>query len=213
MEELMARQSDDACLEILKTFSVAYQTGYQAIGRKDLARSYVGLMERCIPLLGKLQRFRDQGEAMCAVASKCSILDSNNDAKTWYQRARDVGAAHGFFSLESKACVGLGQAAAEEGRDEEGVALMRNALKAAELNELDNPALERDALMSLICALFKTNSIDEVEPLVLRYREAAQANSEKEGFGFAGFDSLLFSARLHEVLCIYPAFAPHTTAR
>ena len=92
----------------------------------------------------------------------------------------------------------------EEGRHEEGVALLRNALVAAELNELDDPAYELDALDELMSELFTTKSIDEVEPLVLRYREAAKAYSENEGAGvcFRELNSLLLSARLYEVLCI-----------
>jgi hypothetical protein len=177
--------------------------GYQETGRKDFARSYVGLQERRIPLLGNLQRFHDQGDAMCAAADiLLQDLDRKSEAATWYQRARDVGAAHGFFSLESSACMGLGEQAISEGRQEEGLALLRNALVAAELNELDDPRYEIDALKSLIHTLFSTHLIDEVAPLVLRYREAAKAQSEKEGFCFAEFNSQLFSARLHEVLCL-----------
>ena len=133
MEELMACQSDDACSTLLAVFSDAHQMGWQATGNKDHARSCVGLLERRIPLLGRLQRFRDQGKAMCDAADILSNLQ-NSEAATWYQRARDVGAAHGFFSVESAACIGLGEAAMEEGRHEEGVALLRNALVAAELN-------------------------------------------------------------------------------
>jgi len=201
MEELMAHLSDDHCLSILTAFSDAHLTGWQATGSKDHARSCVGLEERLVPLPGKVQRFRDQGEAMCAAADILLNLQRNSEAATWFQRARDVGAAHGFFSLESTACMGLGGAAMEEGRHEEGVALLRNALVAAELNELDDPKYELDALKSLIYALHKPNSIDEVEPLVLRYREA-KARTEKVGFCFAECDSLLCSARLHKVLCI-----------
>ena len=72
--------------------------------------------------------------------------------------------------------------------------------------ELDDPQYELIALHGLVEALFTTNSIDGVEPLVLRYRGAAKAQSEKEGFGFGECDSLLFSARLHEVLRMHPAF-------
>jgi len=205
MEELVAHQSDDACSGILSVFCNAYQMGIIATGSKDYARSYVGLMERRIPLLGKLQRFWDQGQAMCAAADKLMILQRYSEAATWFQRARDVGAAHGFFSLESSACMGLGEVTMREGRHEEGLALLRNALVAAELNELDDPVFEQHALRLLIFALFSTNLIDEVEPLVLRYREAAKAESEKEGAGvcFTEFNSLLCSARLHEVLCIF----------
>ena len=84
-------------------------------------------------------------------------------------------------------------------------ALLRNALVAAELNELDDPVFELNALKALIGALFAIRSIDEVEPLVLRYREAAKAQSGK-GFCLEEFDSLLCSARLHEVLCMHPSF-------
>jgi len=207
MEELMAFSRDDRdSSDILDDFCKAHRMGWQANGSEDHARSYVALEERRIPLLEKLQRFHDQGEAMCNIANILRFLQRNSEAATWDQRARDVGAAHGFFSLESTACEGLGTAAMEEGRHEQGVALLRNALVAADLNELDHPKYALIALQSLVEALFTTNSIDEAEPLVLRHREAAQAVSEKEGFCFMECDSLLFSARLHEVLCIYPAF-------
>jgi hypothetical protein len=206
MEELMAGEPDDFCSGVLWAFSNAHRMGWQATSSNDHARSSVGLEERRIPLLGKLQRFRDQGEAMCRVSNMLRILERNSEAATWSQRARDVGAAHGFFSLESQACIALGIAAVEEGRDEEGLALLRNALVAAELNELDDPQYELDALLSLINVLFETGSIDEVEPLVLRYREAAKAQSGKEGFCFAELKSLHYSARLHEVLCMHLAF-------
>jgi hypothetical protein len=204
MEELMALSSDDACSRILLVFCNSHQTGWQATGNTDHTRSFVGLEERRIPLLGKLQRFLDQGEAMCSLSIMLRSLGRNSEAAPWYQRARDVGAAHGFFSLESKACMGLGIAAMDAGRHEEGVALLQNALVAAELNELDDPEYELHVLKPLIDALFATNSFEEVEPLVLRFREAAKAQSEKEGAGvcFAEFNSLLCSARLHEVLCL-----------
>jgi hypothetical protein len=207
MEELMAPQSDDVCSQILKAFSRAHYLGFQATGSKDHARSCVALEERRVPLLGKLQRFRDQGGVMCNLSDTLRFLERDSEAATWSQRARDVGAAHGFFSLESTACMELGGAAFNAGRHEEGSALLRNALVAAELNELDDPAFELDALNRLIATLFTTNSIDEVEPLVLRYREAAKALwAEKEEFRFADCDSLLCSARLHEVLCMHSAF-------
>jgi tetratricopeptide (TPR) repeat protein len=208
MKEFLAHQSDDACWEILAAFSDAHQMGWQATGSEDHARSYAGLVERQIPILGKLQRFQHQGEVMCNLSDMLRFLERNSEAATWYQRARDVGAAHGSFSVESQACIGLGDVAMKEGRREEGLALLRNALVAAELNELDDPGVELDALKSLTFALFSTNLIDEVEPLVLRYREAAKAYSEKKGGAvcFAEFECLPCSARLHEVL--YPC-TPH----
>ena len=214
MEELVARQSDDASSEVLNAFSAAHTIGYQATRSEDHARSSIKLEERRISLLGKLQRFRDQGETMCMVSTLLRSLERNSEAATWYQRARDVGAAHGFFSLESLACTGLGSVAIDAGRREEGLELLRNALVAAELNELDDPKYELDALQSLILVLFETKSIDDVEPLVLRYREAAKVQSEKGRVCFAEFESLLFTAQLHEVLCLYtPRWGPLITAQ
>ena len=44
-------------------------------------------------------------------------------------------AAHGFFGLECRACLQLGQRAVEEERYEEGIALLQNAL-AGTTNEV-----------------------------------------------------------------------------
>ena len=214
MEELLAHQSDDVRLSLLSAVSEAHQAEWQAKDSKDHARSSVGLEERRISLLGKLQRFRDQGEAMCFLSDLLVFLGRHSEATTWYQRARDIGAAHGFFSLESVGCIGLGRMAIGEGRDEEGVALLQNALVAAHLNELDDPQYELNALELLIHALFETNSIDEAEPLVLRFREADQARSERKGSNILEYSSIVFSARLHEVLCLcIPRWELHTTAQ
>ena len=213
MEELMARQSDDACSSILRAFSEAHQMGFQATGNKDHARTCGGLQERLIPLFGRLQRFRDQGVAMCNLSAMLCFFERHSEASTWYQRARDIGAAHGFFTLESIACMGLGRAAVKEGRNEEGVAMLRNALVAAELNELDDPQYELIALEGLVAVLFATKSIEEVEPLVLRYREAAKASREKQGFDIREFDAVVCSAHLHEVRCLCtPRWEPLLTA-
>jgi len=132
MEELIAGKPDKGCSGILLTFSLAHRMGFRATGRKDHALSFVGLEEGLIPLHGKLQRFRDQGEAMCGLSNILRLLKRKSEAATWFQRARDVGATHGIVSIESTACTGLGKAMIEEGRHEEGVA--RNALVAAKLN-------------------------------------------------------------------------------
>jgi hypothetical protein len=165
MEELIAGRTDASCAYILEIFSIAHKRALNSTGSKEQhARSCVGLQQRRIPILLKLQRFRDQGEAMCDIAFMFDLLKKEREAASYFQQARDVGAAHGFFSLESKVCLGLGRSAATEGRHEEGVALMHNALAAARLNELDDPAYEIHALTSLIDMLFKAGAIDEVEP-------------------------------------------------
>ena len=52
----------------------------------------------------------------------------------------------------------------DDGNDEDGVALLQNALAAGKLSDAtDAPVLEMAALDFLIYALFKTLAIDEVK--------------------------------------------------
>jgi hypothetical protein len=123
------------------------------------------------------------------------------EAAGYFQRARDVGAAHGFFSVECSACHGLGNTAIQEGRHAEGADLLRNALAASSLREdEDDTYMELQVLAPLIDALFRTHEIDEVEPLVARFRQAAMDESRRDGrVSSWELESLYTSARLHEV--------------
>ena len=199
IEELLAaRQTDGVHAMIILMFSTAHKAGFHATGWQSHAISFVGLEQRRIPLLGKLELFRDQGEALCGLAGMLLNLKRDTESARRYQEARDVAEAHGFFLVESEACRGLGRSAMDEGRHKDGVKLLQNALAAAELNELDHRTYALEALEVLIGALFQTHAIDDVEPLVLRYREAVKTDSET-GFCWAELDSLFYSARLHEV--------------
>ncbi|KAJ1478359.1 hypothetical protein T484DRAFT_2952085 [Baffinella frigidus] len=146
-----------------------------------------------------MERFRDQSQAMCNLAATLLFLDRKGEATTHYEKARALGAAHGFFTVECSACQGLGLTAVKEGRLEEGVELLRSALAAVPLCEDKNPARELAVLSTLINALFKMDAFDELETLVPRYREAAQEQSRSSGrLDVMELDSLLFRARLHE---------------
>ena len=82
----------------------------------------------------------------------------------YHHKARKVGEAHGFFSVECRACLGLGQDKIVEGCIEEGLDLLRNALAASRLSEHEGfSTWELPVLESLIDALFRTEAIDEVE--------------------------------------------------
>ena len=87
---------------------MAHGRGWNSSGSEEHALAFVGLQQRRIALLGKLQQFRDQGETMCEMASMLKFLNRKREASRYYQAARDVGAAHGFISVECFACQGLG---------------------------------------------------------------------------------------------------------
>ena len=66
-------------------------------------------------------------------------------------------------------------------------------------SSLKVPKLKPERSAVVLQALFKTHGIEELEPLLVRFREAAQEESQKSRLGYFGFQSVLFSARLHEV--------------
>jgi hypothetical protein len=170
MDEMMAGQPDDTCRLILGRFMAAHYNGTLSTvsitlpnGSPHHSLSSIRLAEQLIDLLGKMQRFRDQGEEMCALAERLRAAGKRQEASLYYQKARKVGEAHGFFSVECWACLGLGQEKMEEGCNEEGLDLLRNALAASRLSENTGLGTELSVLHSLINALFLTEAIDEVE--------------------------------------------------
>ena len=201
MEDMMKNQPDASCNAILQVFSDAHMWARASTGNDEHSLSIVRLETRSVEVLGKMQRFRDQGEGLCRVADQLLGLDKRQEAETYLQRARKIAEAHGFFLVECEACLGLGKLAMAEGREQEGVELMRNALVCVPLCEA-GATLELEVLLLFTTALLHTHANDEAEPLVARYREAAQADSDKKGrLRYEGFHSFYTSARLHEVLC------------
>ena len=136
MEELLANQPDDLTIDGLDHFLVAHKAlmmkdTSMAEGSKDHSEPIILLEGRRVELLGKMERFRDQGESMCQCAGLLMFLEKKEDAASMFQKARDVGAAHGFFSVESQACLGLGKLLCTTDRRDEGLELLRNALVEA----------------------------------------------------------------------------------
>ena len=210
LEQLLEGRSGASCCNTLNTFTLAHKGASNSTASTDHALAAFRLQDRRIELLGNIERFRDQGGAMCNAAHHLVVAGKVQEAAGYFPRARDVGAAHGFFSVECKTCLGFGRLAIEEGRTEEGLDLLRNALAASSLREDENDhIIELQVLHQLTEALFLTQGIDEAEPLVLRYRGAAEAESQKMG-GVCIWElkSLYLSARLLEVLNPFTPLLP-----
>jgi hypothetical protein len=204
MEEMMDEEPYAFCNKLLWVFVAAHGWASRSTGSQGDSLSIVRLETRRAEILGKMQRFRDQGEALCRVAEYLCLLHEQQEAEGYFQRARKVAEAHGFFSVECASCIGLGKLAMDGGRDAEGVVLLRNALVCVPLCEEEDPIMELEVLHFFTDALFDTHAIDEVEPLVARYLEAAKSDSERQGRLHWDVHSLCTSARLHEVLCSCP---------
>ena len=85
LDELMEHQEDATCETILELFADAHTLGMVSsnITQAEMnrfSRSIIRLKERRIIFLGKLQRFRDQGEAMCGVAYNFLRARQRDDA-------------------------------------------------------------------------------------------------------------------------------------
>jgi len=152
---------------------------------------------------------------MCDVADiLCEISEPEDGGRhavplTWYQKARDLGAAHGFFALEFRASAALGQMAIEEGLHQEGADLLRHALAALLKDEAGDAGSENDAdrdfrelnvLAHFADALLTINAFDELEDLLPRFREKANPNPVEQTTGHLHFQLTLhyLGARLHE---------------
>ena len=109
MEELMEGEPDGYCDWILKVFAEAHKGWHQETGDADHLLAIGSLEVRRVALLGNMERFRDQGEAMCDLGSNLIRADRMEEALVYFQRARKVGEAHGLFAVECTACLGLGR--------------------------------------------------------------------------------------------------------
>ena len=215
MEELLQNQPDAGCIAILARFSRSHALGFNSTGNAEHALSNVRLEKRKVEVLGKMHRFRDQGEALCLAADQLLGLGRQPEAEGYFERARKIAEEHGFFSVECESCLGLGKLAMADWREEEGVELLRNALVCVPLCEEEDTAMELNVLHAFTNTLLRMHAIDEVEPLVARFRETATAFSEKKGrVTSAEFHSLYARALLHEVLCTCtPCWEPPHTAQ
>ena len=209
LDELLEHLTEHAdCELLLKAYLAANtrSTNSQPTHRERHAETEIAeirLRERHAELLGKMELFRDQGEEICQCGTICASNGQRQHAEVYFRKARDIGAAHGLFLLESKACTGLGESAASEGRHEEGLELLRNSVVAARLSESDELKHEMLALLPLIAMLFEASAIGEVEPLVLRFREVSfriDIRMDSIGDIMCELHALFFNARLHEVL-------------
>ncbi|KAJ1494554.1 hypothetical protein T484DRAFT_1877476 [Baffinella frigidus] len=189
MEELMEGQPDEICRGIIFMFMRAHSM--EMLSESFFGRSYavheassVRLGERHIALLGKMQRFRDQGEALHFIGDNFAIVARPREAVAYLERARKVAEAHGFFSVECMACTGLAEVALKEERNDEAVELFRNAVAAAPLEEEADARqypLLHHAYRGLAKALTKTGALAEATAIAKQYREAAHAQSKREG--------------------------------
>ena len=140
MDELVEKESDADTSELIFEMFRRANLMMAASASTDHPLKVSILEGHRVELLGKMGRFQEQGEAICDIAENFLGGGRPQEAASFFTRACAIGAAHNLFSVQSHACQGLGTAAIMEGRDEEGVELLRTAL-AGSLPPFLSPSL------------------------------------------------------------------------
>ena len=135
------------------------------------------LFQRSVELLGKLERFSEQGTDMCHVGDCFLQLGDAKGGEMWLQKARKLGETLGCYAVECNACYGLGRMELHlHRRLQEAEELFRHALAVVEFveDERETIWLERDIKLGLVTVLLRTDRYEEAGPLSQRLCELAK---------------------------------------
>ena len=81
MEELLENGSDEMCNLILQSFGGAHTMNSAETGLNELVSLHIAELEmRRVDFLGKISRFRDQGEAMITVSEHLRFADKDQES-------------------------------------------------------------------------------------------------------------------------------------
>ena len=211
MAEMIATLPDAVTLGILTTFMNAHEKLSKETGDAHHLSCCDQLQERKIELLGAMNRFRDQGEEMYSKGSSLLLRKyekgnpdvgriERNLAEKWFNDTRRVAEAHGFFTLESEACFGLGKLLVNDDRVEEGIDLIHNAYIAG---NLDDSVVHASQAVDLLIELFiETHQLDKAMEFIPKYEELAKKSSYIVRV-LAELVITTFKARINQVRCFH----------
>jgi hypothetical protein len=176
----------DKRAEVLHTFSDAHGDAFMETKKERHLWCMIKYEKRRFSILNDMRQFWTRGKAMTELAERLDNNEIYTEAIKWWECARKIGVEHGFITLECLACTGIGQVGLLEGnRSEEAMDLLRNAVLAGRLNELNDTMYEIEPLRDLITQLryvwegvdvnteSAQHALDETGPLVERFLEVA----------------------------------------
>jgi hypothetical protein len=110
MVEQMENLPYARCDQLLTRFVKAHMGGFNSTGSKDNSLPIVRLETRRVDDLDNMQRFQDQGDALCRAADYLLFSTSDRIPRKYFQRAWKIAEARGFFSAGGP-CLRLGKLA------------------------------------------------------------------------------------------------------
>ena len=164
---------------LVQTTNVSHSRLFEMLGEANFNQGHMAkaakLFERRALLLGKMKLFRDQATDMNRIGDCLSNLNNTDGATPWFQKARRLGAQHGFYSAECGACLGLGHVAMLKGQFNEAEELIRAAETALDFveDEGERGMFEWTVNLDLAQALIETDRYEEAGPLIRRLRALA----------------------------------------
>ena len=171
------RKIDSLRIVVLRIFALAYEQAADSTGEPHYAHSCLPILREQIAIYGKYERVDEQVEAICTFGRLLAMtLNDTCDEQVIasFQRARDIGAAHGSKFAECVTCLALGQAANAQRRHTDAKNLLRAALAASKLGDgtesfAKMATREMDCSSVFIEVLLDTGAYDEAEAEAIRF--------------------------------------------
>ena len=165
--------------DLLHHFVTALRSRQYRLFRTDKIHDIISYEQRRGKLLAKLERFNDQGTLLCYVADCYNLIGEYEKSNSHHKQARRIAEDHGFYSIECLSCRGHGQSLVDQGKVEEGLDLLRNAVIAGPLCEIDADSYELSALDALVLALVNEGCMSEASHHVTRLCGLAMEKSQE----------------------------------
>jgi tetratricopeptide (TPR) repeat protein len=181
-------------------FNMKHAFAEAHFAQRDYAKAAC-LYERCARDLEREQQFRDAAAALC-VAGHCFYNQEDaQGGETLFQRARDLGAQHGFYSTECTACLGLGRVALLQGRTQEAEHLFRVALSAVDFIEdipnFPSTLLAKDVNIDLAMLLLTTDRFEDAGPSVQNLLDLSEAEPDPKNA--VHFEARILALEFHSI--------------
>ena len=168
---------DELRRTVLLVFTRAYATASIETGEHHYAYAAIPLLHERMALHVKYQRFAEQIESISMLGRMLAMTlhdTTNEQVVECFQRAYDIGTAHGITRFDLTSSLDLGRIAHAQGRHADATNLFRAAIAASQRGDGTKSfaklaILEMDSSTALFDVLLHTGAYDEAEALSIRF--------------------------------------------
>jgi hypothetical protein len=134
IEILVGAQFDnDSKQKLLHCFIDANHAAAAETRHTVYSMSLIKMYDQLMTCMEDIQHFHDKGTYLYRVGCIFLRLGDNEEAERRFNGVRKLGEAHGFFTMECLACIGLGRISRLQGQTEMEIMFYNNAIAACSL--------------------------------------------------------------------------------